>query len=148
MTTQVTRTDADPASTPADADLFGGWGGPDLDLATRTAHGCVVVSVGGELDICTAGRLDEYVRHVIDQGHAVVMLNLSGVSFCDASGLRSLVRIGNHADGLGCRVMLAEPTPMVAKILGLGGLDRRFVTVHDVSAPRPASPCRTVGAVA
>jgi anti-anti-sigma factor len=149
MTTEITKTGADAASTPAEGELLQGWGEPaQLELNTRTAHGCAVVSVGGELDICTAGQLEEYVRRVIDHGHAVVMLNLSGVSFCDASGLRGLVRIGNHADGPGCRVMVAEPTPMVAKILRVGGLDHRFATVHDVPALRSASPCQAVGAVA
>ena len=62
----------------------------------------------------------------------MLLLGLTGLSFCDARGLGTFVRIANQADAAGCRFGLIAPRPPVAKILRITGLNSRmpiFATV-------------------
>jgi anti-anti-sigma factor len=99
-------------------------------LQVRAAgDGCAMVSVRGELDVAVADELFTYVRGVIDRPTPVVQLDLAELTFCDGRGLGSLVRIGNYAEAVGSRVLLSAPTPAVARVLRLAGLDQRFAIV-------------------
>jgi anti-anti-sigma factor len=70
-----------------------------------------ILAVQGELDLVTADSL--YVRAwaAIHRHARLLLLDLTGVSFCDARGLGALVRIANDADAAGCRYGLIAPRP-------------------------------------
>lgn len=93
--------------------------------------GRTVVGVRGELDIATAERLVRYTRPWIRPGGEIVV-DLSELSFCDCVGLTALARIADHADSAGCRFALAAPQPIVARVLSLGGMDRRLTLTDAI----------------
>jgi anti-sigma B factor antagonist len=101
-----------------------------LGLSSRTdGDGRQVVSVTGELDIATAEQAYAYVSKVIDAwdtGTAPVSVDLSGLTFCDASGLGVLARIARHGRQAGRQVELISPRPSLLKIMRITGLDRSF----------------------
>lgn len=94
-----------------------------------TGDGETTLHLRGELDVAETERLYQLARRAIDEAGHVVILDLSGLTFCDGSGLGCLVRIGNHAETMDCRLLLASPTPIVAKVLRIGRLDDRFAIV-------------------
>ena len=64
----------------------------------------------------------------------MLLLDLAGVSFCDARGLSALVTIANRVDTTGCRYGLIAPRPQLVKALQITSLDQRlpaFATVDD-----------------
>jgi len=98
-----------------------------------------ILAVHGELDLVTADSL--YVRAwAAIHGHTrLLLLDLTGVSFCDARGLGALVRIANDADAAGCRYGLITPRPNVAAILRITGLDNRlpvFAAIDEICTGR------------
>jgi len=98
-----------------------------LELSCRTGpNGYQIVSVTGELDIATAEQAYSYISEVIDGRPAPVTVDLSGVSFCDASGLGALARIARHARETGRKLMLTSARPSLVKIMRITGLDRAF----------------------
>ena len=104
-----------------------------LELYCRTdGDGNQVVSVTGELDIATAEQAYTYISDVIDAretggtGLAPVSLDLSGLTFCDASGLNVLARIARHARQAGRQLRLTAPRPSLVKIMRITGLDRAY----------------------
>jgi anti-sigma B factor antagonist len=98
-----------------------------LRLSCRTdADGYQVVSVTGELDIATAEQAYAYISEVIDGRPAPVSVDLSGLTFCDASGLGVLARIARHAQQAGRQLRLTSVRPSVLKIMRITGLDRAF----------------------
>jgi anti-sigma B factor antagonist len=125
-----TATTMEPAQWPG---LGGGLRAIDVSGLRVDHHivgdGCAMVFVRGELDVAAADDLFEYVREVIERPSAVVLIDLAGLTFCDGSGLGCLVRIGNYAEAVGSRIMLAEPTPAVTRVLRIAELDRRFAIV-------------------
>ena len=102
-----------------------------LELSCRTgANGYQIVSVTGELDIATAEQAYSYISEVIDGRPAPVTVDLSGLTFCDASGLGVLARIARHAREAGHQLMLASARPSLLKIMRITGLDRAFPELH------------------
>jgi anti-sigma B factor antagonist len=98
-----------------------------LELSCRTdGDGNQVVSVTGELDIATAERAYEYISDIIDGRQAPVSVDLSGLTFCDASGLGALARIARHARQAGRQLRLTAARPSLLKIMRITGLDRAF----------------------
>jgi anti-sigma B factor antagonist len=110
-----------------------------LELSCRTGvDGNQVISVTGELDIATAEKAYSYISEVIDSWPAPVSVDLSGLTFCDASGLGVLAKIARHARQAGRQLMLTSARPSLLKIMRITGLDRAFPelqpTAHAYSA--------------
>ncbi|MGH3189479.1 MAG: STAS domain-containing protein [Streptosporangiaceae bacterium] len=102
-----------------------------LELTCRTGpNGYQIVSVTGELDIATAEQAYSYISEVIDGRPAPVTVDLSGLTFCDASGLGALARIARHARQAGRQLRLTSARPSLVKIMRITGLDRVFPELH------------------
>ena len=106
---------------------------------TATAHGAgiEIVRMPAELDLTTSEGAVEQGCAAMGRPVRLLLLDLTGLSFCDARGLSAFVRIANHADAAGCSFGLIAPQPPVAKILRISGLDSRmpvFATVDDARA--------------
>ena len=114
--------------------------------ATQTAAGSGagvgVLRAPEELDLATADGLA--ARGCASAVHAgLLLLDLTGLSFCDALGLSALVRIANQADRARCRLALIAPQPPVAKVLRICRLDQRlrvFATTGQALAGLTAVP--------
>jgi anti-sigma B factor antagonist len=105
---------------------------------TTGADGNQVVSVTGELDIATAEQAYAYISEVIDSRLTAVSVDLSGLTFCDASGLGVLAKIARHARQAGRQLRLTSARPSLLKLMRLTGLDVVFPelrpSVHAYSA--------------
>jgi anti-anti-sigma factor len=98
-------------------------------LLSRHQSGHTVIAVRGELDIATTASLRDRILIMLKDTTSLVIVDLSGVTFCDASGLALLVGTRRRAALHGLTVTLAAPRPNVAKLLRVTGLNRAF-TVH------------------
>ncbi|MGI5202446.1 STAS domain-containing protein [Spirillospora sp. CA-108201] len=88
------------------------------------------VTARGELDIASSAAFGiELAGLIADRGPDVVV-DVSGLTFCDARGLAALVAADELARRRGGAVTLARPRPQMAKILRLTGLDRRFAAAR------------------
>ncbi len=103
-----------------------------------------IVSMPAELDLTTSEDVVEQGYAAIGRRARLLLLDLTGLSFCDARGLSAFVRIANHADAAGCRFGLIAPRPPVAKVLRISGLDSRlpvFAAIDDALALLTATAC-------
>jgi anti-sigma B factor antagonist len=107
--------------------------------AGEAAVDTAIVDMEGELDIVTADMALERVRAIIDSHKGPVIANLSGIRFCDARGLRALLRMAKYAEQAGCTFQLAEPTPMVIRLLRVTGLND---TLRTLPRQRTVPPLR------
>jgi anti-sigma B factor antagonist len=85
-----------------------------------------ILRVQGELDLATADSLHRRGRAAIGRHARLLLLDLTGLSFCDARGLSALVRIANEAEAAGCGYGLIAPQPLVTKMLRITGLHERL----------------------
>jgi anti-anti-sigma factor len=97
-------------------------------LAFRSAQddGAVSLAVSGEIDMATAESLYEQAIALVSTGTRLLVLDLTGVTFCDSLGIAALVRIYRYALGLGCQLRVTNPREHVAHVLQISGLDQVF----------------------
>jgi anti-anti-sigma factor len=102
-------------------------------LFSRRLPGHTVIAIHGELDIATTASLRIRILTILKETTTPLIIDLSGVSFCDASGLALLVGAQRRARLHRVTITLAAPRPNVAKLLRITGLDRAF-TIHPTLA--------------
>ena len=104
--------------------------------------GIEILSMPAELDVTTSDGVVEQGYAAIARSRRLLLLDLTGMSFCDARGLSAFVRIANRADAAECGFALIAPQPPVTKVLRITGLDCRmpvFATIEDALALHTAS---------
>jgi anti-sigma B factor antagonist len=85
---------------------------PEIALVYWRDNADVVVEVSGELDILSAPQLYEGLAALIDgQGHLSIVIELSGLEFMDAAGLRVLVQAQHRIRSRGGEIRVARPRP-------------------------------------
>jgi anti-anti-sigma factor len=94
-----------------------------LSLAIDTNSGAARVSAEGEIDVTTAPELLEAVER-LGRGWDRVEMDLSGVGFMDASGLRALERACEQAQRIGFSL----------KVVALSKTARRVVELTKTQA--------------
>jgi anti-anti-sigma factor len=104
------------------------------ETAADRGDGVQILRMPTELDLATAGGLVEQGGAAIARHARLLLLDLTGLSFCDARGLSAFVRIANDADAAGCRYGLIAPQPVVAKILRITALDDRMPVFATIDA--------------
>ncbi|MGP4105367.1 STAS domain-containing protein [Nonomuraea sp. KM90] len=98
-------------------------------LGTADRSRPTTVGLSGEIDISTSPALRSRLEDVLKSSTPLLVLNLSAVSFCDASGLGVIVNMQRHARLMGITVALAEPRPFMTRLLHITGLDRSLPMV-------------------
>ncbi|MFJ3856908.1 STAS domain-containing protein [Streptomyces sp. NPDC090085] len=94
---------------------------PDVDIVGRTA----VVRPVGEIDIDTAPSLGRALTHALAHVAASradrVVADCSRVTFCDSSGLNTLITARLQAVEAGTTIHLASPAPQLQRLLQMTG---------------------------
>ena len=93
-------------------------------VTAERSDGEVVVAITGEVDIATAPRLWERLEAEILTGPSRVVLDLSGLGFIDSTGLTVIIRAHKRLGCAGATLVLRSPTPPVARVLTVSGLDQ------------------------
>jgi anti-sigma B factor antagonist len=110
----------------------------DAKLSVFSRPAFTIVRLAGDLDVATTPALRERLLTAFSPGIRLLIIDLSGVSFCDVSALAALIGMQRRARGLGITVRLAAPRPQVARLLRITGLDRSFrvrATVDNALRP-------------
>ena len=96
----------------------------------RREPGLAIVRLKGRLDLVSAPAVkNEFVKAVSD-GATRLIVDLSGVSFVDSSGLGALIGGLRVARTAGGDLRIASPGEQARVILGLTTLDR-VLTPHE-----------------
>ena len=77
--------------------------------------------LSGEIDSGTADTLANHLRS-IDANSGDVELHMTNVDFIDSSGLRVLIEAHQEAVRRGHRLVIVEPSAIVARLFDISGL--------------------------
>lgn len=115
-----------------------GWAerSPGLKINRSSAGAAVELAVEGELDTCSAGLPDSYLRKEELAGAPVIRIDLSRTRFVDAGGVRVLVEAVRRAGEGGWLLSVNNARGLVRKVFGLTQIDA--MTEHWQSKPLPA----------
>ena len=103
----------------------------DFAVTVASVEGTTVVTTRGEVDVATAPVLREALvkaqpRHEPRRWDRPLVVDLSGVTFLDASALGVLAAAATRARRVGGDIVLRDPTPMALRLLEITGLLGRF----------------------
>lgn len=109
----------------------------DLELKIRQKSGITVVGAAGEIDVFTAPDLDAGLGEVIAAGGVRIVLDLTGVTFLDSTGLGVLVKSLKSVRAEQGWVRLVIGSQKIRKIFDITGLDAAmplYDTVEEAMA--------------
>jgi anti-sigma B factor antagonist len=105
-----------------------------LRIWVDAADHWAVVTLTGELDIAGTGRLSEQLAVLLSQGRSRIVLDLQGLTFCDAAGLGILVRFRSRTLQEGGWLRLAGPSALLTRLLRLARVAHLFAAFATVTA--------------
>jgi anti-sigma B factor antagonist len=106
-----------------------------------------MLAASGDLDLTNATRFARCAFRALDEAPERLVFDLSGLSFVDCTGARSLVAVAQAAPE-GCPVVVRSVSPPVARMLGLLGVDLEHLPARRPELdgapvqPRAANPDR------
>ncbi|MEF9883304.1 STAS domain-containing protein [Streptomyces sp. P9-A4] len=104
-----------------------------LRVEVRTVGASEVLAPAGELDHHTAELLRVPLDDALDAGRARLVVDCSGLDFCDSTGLNVLLGARLRAEAAGGGVHLVAMRPAVARVFHITGAEVVF-TVHETLA--------------
>lgn len=94
--------------------------------AARSSDGIWRVVAEGDLDMATAAQLDAVLGDPSLADATVIELDLSGVSFLDSSGLRSIVQFATGLERRGGRLVISGMSAAAQRVLEVTGVLERL----------------------
>jgi len=93
-----------------------------------------VVGLPAEIDVTNADMVREDLLSVLNQGAALLIVDMSKTNFCDSAGVSALVRTFRRAGTSAIALRLVVSTPAVQRVLSITGVDRLVDTFPSVAA--------------
>jgi anti-anti-sigma factor len=115
-----------------------------------------LLAAQGELDLATSPQLSQTLRHQLVAGRRFADLNLASLTFCDASGLGSMIEARRGFVAAGGSLRLIDCSAKVMRLLTITGLtdllpapeiktrspeDAREAGTSELSSVGRATPC-------
>jgi len=116
---------------PGDNDPLGEGAGPgerapgQLALSEHRGEGTLVLELAGELDLATAGLMREALERMQLEQPELVVIDLSGLSFIDSTGIRVIVSAYQRLqDAPRPRLEIRPGNRAIQRVFQITGLDR------------------------
>jgi len=91
----------------------------------RDEHG-VVLELSGELDLASAPEVERQLAEIEGEKPDRILVDLSGVSFMDSTGLAVMLRAQQTAETNGHQLCLRPGSPQVQRLFEITGALERF----------------------
>jgi anti-sigma B factor antagonist len=99
---------------------------PDFRWTLSPERAWVRICLEGELDLSTAATFHDAVSALIEDGWTSIVVDLSGLSFMDSSGLRATFELDGEATRRGVTLRLTGASDQVQRLFAMTGLSRQL----------------------
>lgn len=96
------------------------------------ADGWMSLSIGGEVDLSNVEELERALELAFDDPNTHLVVDLSGTSFMDSTGLRSLILSGQRFGDAGRSFALVVRPGPISRLIDITGLGD---SLHIVAEP-------------
>jgi anti-sigma B factor antagonist len=94
----------------------------DLELSSSDEGGRAVLTLVGAVDIESREPLRVECHRLLGEGPVGLVIDMSGVTFMDSTGIGALVEVSHAAQDAGITFTIRRPSPRVVRILQATGL--------------------------
>jgi anti-sigma B factor antagonist len=102
-----------------------------LEVQSEDTDGRVTVVLSGELDLSSVGKVQDELRRVEADAPALLVLDLSKLTFLDSTGLRCVVTADERAREQGRRLVIVRGPDAVQRVFSITRLEERLEMVDD-----------------
>jgi anti-sigma B factor antagonist len=92
------------------------------------------VILTGELDIASVPQVEEAVQSLLDKRAGRLVIDLSGLTFIDSSGLRMLIGLNDRAEEEGWTLGLLRPLEPSLSVFQITGADDNLPFIEERSS--------------
>jgi anti-anti-sigma factor len=89
----------------------------DLHLSASDDGGKALLTLVGAVDVESRGQLQSACQNLLSEGPVGLVLDMSGVTFMDSTGIGTLVEVSHSAQDLGITFTIRRPSTRVIRIL-------------------------------
>ena len=117
---------------------------PAEDVKVECVGPHAVVAMPTEIDAVNADRISQGLLSAVSLGAAVVVIDMSGTTFCDSAGVQAIVAAYRQATANGTELRLvATEVLRILTVVGVGQLVPIYPTLEAALAgtsPAPGQP--------
>jgi anti-sigma B factor antagonist len=100
-----------------------------LEIAVSQSDGARLVRLTGEFDLAGVDGFERKLQGEPGSQEDTLVLDLSGLTFIDSSGLRAVVMVDHRVRAEGKRCLIVRGTERVERVLELTGVSERLELV-------------------
>ncbi|MFD7136739.1 STAS domain-containing protein [Streptomyces sp. NPDC059894] len=119
---------------------------PQLNVRRHDHDTRALITLAGEIDLATAPLVRAAVAACLRDGIRSVDVDLTGVTFCDASGLNAFLLASRLATEAGTTLRLHHPPPAMTRILDITGSGFLLDSFHAARQSERRTPAVPTGA--
>ena len=101
-----------------------------LRLVVENRSGHVLVRALGELDLSSAPNLTSAAEDAFADGYRLLLLDLSGVTFMDSTGISAVLSVDREAQGREASAAIIAPSENALRVLEMLGVDK-VLKIYD-----------------
>lgn len=90
-----------------------------LNVEVRAREAALVVAVEGEVDVSSIDDLRSVVQRALDRSPEKLVLDLTGLDFCDSSGVHLVVQTHRLAAARGISFLVVPPAGVAWRVFEL-----------------------------
>ena len=98
----------------------------ELSVESRRMSDDAVLTLAGELDLSTVAQLRLAVTDALGQNPTRIVLDFTGVTFCDSQGLSTLIGLSRDLTAQKCEFVLTNLGDFLLRLLEITGLRPAF----------------------
>ena len=106
----------------------------DIEIEVRNRDGSTVVTARGEVDVATAPALRDGLEEALDRDIGAVVVDLTGVTFIDSTGLGVLIGARRRCVEAERELRVVVAEPRILKVFEITGLAELFA-IHPTLEP-------------
>ena len=109
----------------------------NFDVQTQSEGSSALVTIRGDFDLQVAARVADELAEVEATGPDLLVIDLSGLSFMDSSGMGVIAAAQARATEAGRRLLVVKPPPTVRRAFDLSRFGEMITIVDDVADVYP-----------
>lgn len=94
-----------------------------LRLRSQRAGDVHTIALTGEMDLSNAAEVERELLHVEATAARTILIDLSGLTFMDSTGIRLLIAADARSRADSDRLRLTRPPAQVYRVLCIAGVD-------------------------
>lgn len=94
-----------------------------MKIEVQQETNSTIINVTGSVDALTASELSRVLTNEISEGHANLVVDLTGVEFMSSAGLRALLGAVKEARSSGGDLRIISTNPGINKVLKMSGFN-------------------------